>query len=227
MYEQILKLPVDGIYMEGNLTLPVKAKSLVIFAQGSGEFSSEYETLARHLQQNGFGTLLFQLSNEKEESHQKLGIPLLAQRLVALTLWISSHSEYSSLDLAYLGGGRGAAVALKAAAVLSSTIRAVICCGGRTDLVSKDLKKVICPTLLITGELDFHTIKLNKQAMKLLGGTRQIAIIAGASHLFEEPGKLDLVAKDAIAWLEKYLRVGETVPEEELDSLELESYEEK
>lgn len=225
MYEQLLKLPVDGIFIEGTLTLPVKAKSLVIFARGSGRFSDENNILAQHLQRDGFGTLLFNLSSEKEEQHQSVGIDLLTQRLIAVTLWITSHSEFRSLDLAYVGGGTGAAVALKAAAELNSKIRAVVSCGGRTDLVAEDLKKVISPTLLIAGELDFHTIKLNKKALKRLGGSRQMAIIAGASHLFEEPGKLDLVARDLVEWLHKYMRIGEPVPEEEFLSAELESFE--
>lgn len=227
MYEQIIKFPVDGIYMEGNLTLPVKVRSLVIFAQGTGKFSDEYKTLAKYLQQDGYGTLLFNLSDEKEETHHRLDTDLIAQRLVAVTLWITSNSEYRSLDLAYLGSGSGAAIALKAAAELNSKIRAVISCGGRTDLAEDDLEKVISPTLLIVGELDFHTLAVNRHALKLLSGSKELAVIAGASHLFEEPGKLDLVARDIVAWLHKYLRAGEPVPEEEIDASELETYEEK
>jgi len=226
MYEQLLKLPVNGTYIEGKLTLPVKVRSIVIFAQGGGTFSDEYVALSHFLQREGYGTLLFNLLNEKENNSRQTDINLLAQRLVAVTLWITSNSEYRSLDIAYLGAGKGAAVALKAAAELNSKIRALVSCGGRTDLAAGELKKVICPTLLIAGELDFHTVKLNREALKRLSGSKEMAVIPGASHLFEEPGKLEQVARDIVHWLHKYLRTGDPVPEEELESQELESFEE-
>ena len=226
MYEQMLKFPVDETYIEGRLTLPVRASSLVIFAQGSGPFSEEYLTLAEFLQREGVGTLLFNPAYEREERGRRLDIEAKARRLVAVTLWISSNADYRALDLAYLGGGSGAAVAFKAASRLKSIIRAVISCGGKIELATDEIKGVICPTLLVVGELDFHIRALNTRAMKLLCGRHEMAVIPGASHLFEEPGKLDMVANDVISWLHKYVRVGEPVSEEEFVSSKLESYEE-
>lgn len=220
MYQINVKLPVDGIYMEGTLTLPVKAESLIIFARGNGPYSDGIQKIVKFLQRQGFGTLLYGLSNDEPRNPENLDPDLLAERLIAITLWITSHSEYRSLEIAFLGSGVGAAAALKASGMLGSRSVAVVSCAGRTDLVKKDLKNIFSPVLLIAGEFDFHTIKINREAMKRLNSPKQLIIVPGASHLFEEPGKLDHVIDDINRWLQKYLGVGSPGPEIEYDPTE-------
>lgn len=222
MYKSILKLPVENFYLEGEISLPVKAKSLIIFSHGSGSsrFSPRNRMVAKELHKAGFGTLLFDLmsDHEKEDYEKRFDIDLLTRRLVSITLWIYNHSEYADFDLGYFGSGTGAASALRASTQLESIIKAVISRGGRLDLVSDEkLREVKCPTLLIAGELDFHTLKLNRKAIKQLRCPNQLMVVPGASHLIEEPGKMKQVAKGAITWYRKHLRVGSMDPSLEYD----------
>lgn len=221
MYKTILKLPVENFYLEGEICLPVKAKSLIIFSHGSGSsrFSPRNRRVAKFLHKAGFGTLMFDLMGKNEEDHyeKRFDIDLLTRRLVAITLWVYNHSEYKNFDLGYFGSSTGAATALNAATRLDSIIKAVVCRGGRPELVSEHLSEVKCPVLQIVGELDFHTIKMNRDAEKKLRCTNQVAVVPGASHLFEEPGKMDLVARDAVTWFKKYLKVGAMDPSLEYD----------
>lgn len=221
MYKTILKLPVENFYLEGEVTLPVKAKSIIIFSHGSGSsrFSPRNRMVAKQLRKAGFGTLLFDLvgQSEKDEYKKRMDIELLTRRLVAITLWMYNHSEYKDYDLGYYGSGTGAATALSAAARLNDLIKAVVCRGGRPDMAENQLKNVKCPTLLITGELDFHTLKINRKASENLTCINQLVVIPGASNLFEEPGKMNLVAKDAVTWFRKYLREGVMDPSLEYD----------
>ncbi|NGP76584.1 alpha/beta hydrolase [Balneolaceae bacterium YR4-1] len=217
MYTSILKLPVENFYLEGEISLPVKAESLIIFSHGSGSsrFSARNNMVARELHKAGFGTLLFDLmsNHEKEDYEKRFNMDLLTRRLVSITLWIYQHSEYTDLDLGYFGSGTGAATALRAAAKLDSMIKAVISRGGRLDLVKdEELKEVKCPTLLIVGELDFHTLKVNRKAFKNMHCTKQLMVVPGASHLIEEPGKMKQVAKGAVTWYSKFLKEGTMDP---------------
>lgn len=221
MYKTILKLPVENFFLEGEISLPVKAKSLIIFSHGSGSsrFSPRNRRVAKLLRKAGFGTLLFDLmgKNEKNDYEKRFDLELLTRRLVAITLWIYNHAEYKDLELGYFGSSTGAATALNAAARLDTIIKAVVCRGGRPELVKEQLSEIRCPTLQIVGELDFHALKMNREAAKKLNCPNQVVVVPGASHLFEEPGKMDLVAKDAITWYKKHLKVGPMDPALEYD----------
>lgn len=209
MYEIIMQLPFNGFYVKGTLALPVKAKSIIIFSHGFGStFKSPHEQkIAKKLQQEGFGTLVFDLLDQHEElpdEYKDLG--LLSRGLITSTEWLHGHSEYKSMDLAFLGSGRGGATALKAATKLGgSVVKAVVSLSGRLDLVRKELSKVPCPTLLIVGELDFQGVNINRDGLKHLKSQKQLAVIPGASHLFEEPDKTNEAAHIAISWFKKYL----------------------
>lgn len=206
MYEIIPQLPYYGFHAKGTLTLPVKAKSLIIFSHG---FNSTLPNLHEHqmaqkFQQEGFGTLIFELLDEhkdlpiehKEINHLSRG----------LLIWLHGHSEYRSLDLAYFGSGSGAAIALKTAAH-PAIVKTVVSLSGRLDLIKEDLKNVSSPTLLMVGELDFQLVKINKQALKHLEVQKQRAVVPGASHLFEEPGKTKEATRIATLWFKNsYLK---------------------
>lgn len=208
MNTQILKLPVDGLHLKGELTLPEHAQSLIIFSHGSGScrMSVKNKQLAAHLQEAGFGTLLFDLLSAREDEEEyRFDIELLARRLSAAAKWIRSHDEYGSLSLAYFGASLGTAAALKSAAQLGPAVTAIVSRGGRPDLTREDLPDVMCPVLLITGEYDWQTLKLNEQALRYLKSPKELFVVPAASHFFEEPGKLDIVARISSNWFKKYM----------------------
>lgn len=210
MYEINIQLPFNGYHTEGKLCLPVKAQSLILFSHGYGRSSlmPHEQHLALKFQQEGFGTLIFDtLDVHKDIPHNKKGLKLLTQGLLTSTQWLHSHSEYESLDLAFLGSGTGAATALKAASELpSSVVKAIVSLGGQLDLVKTSLNKISCATLLIAGELDFRTLEINKQALDRLKTPKQLAIIPGASHLFDEPDKLNTASNISVSWFKKWLK---------------------
>lgn len=222
MYRSIIKLPVDDFYLNGDIELPVQAKSLVIFSHGSGSsrFSPRNKVVAHELHKAGFGTLLFGLLGEHEQDnyHKRFDIDMLTRRLVCITTWINNHSEYKAFDLGYFGSGTGAAPALNASAKLAEVIKAVVSRGGRTDLVHVELiPKIKCPVLLIAGELDFHTLRLNRVLLKKLNGPKQLMVVPGGSHLLEEPDKLDKVAQATATWFGKYLQKSKARTEPDYD----------
>lgn len=222
MYQSTIKLPVDDFYLDGDIELPVQAKSLIIFSHGSGSsrFSPRNRLVAKELHKAGFGTLLCELMGDHEQDnyHRRFDIDMLTRRLVSITTWINSHSEYKEFDLGYFGSGTGAAPALNASAKLAEVIKAVVSRGGRTDLVHVELiPKIQCPVLLIAGELDFHTLRLNRALLKKLGEPKQLMVVGGGSHLLEEPDKLDEVAKATASWFGQYLRKGKMSAEPEYD----------
>jgi pimeloyl-ACP methyl ester carboxylesterase len=206
-------IPAGGAQLKGGLTLPTSALGLVIFAHGSGSgrHSPRNQSVARTLQNDGLGTLLFDLLTEEEEQaeyhtrHLRFDIPLLADRLVAVTRWIAGEKGTDHLPISYFGASTGAAAALVAAAQLGEKIHAVVSRGGRPDLAGKALVKVVTPTLLIVGERDVPVIKLNQEAAEQLGGKKVLTIVPGATHLFEEPGTLEQVAILASAWFLKHV----------------------
>lgn len=210
MYEKKVKLPFDGWSVEGDLVLPVKAKSIIIFSGAACRYDPQSNMMARYLQRAGFGTLLFNLMTSQEAEHfnQRLDIDLVTQRLLSFTLWVRSHSEYHDLDLGYFGYHIGAAAALRAAGEIESAIKAVVTESARTDLAMDLIPKIISPTLLIVGELDFQILKLNRKALDKLRCDKQLVVIPGASHSLEEPGKLKMAGKDAVSWFTKYLPAG-------------------
>lgn len=196
-----------GSEVVGDLTVPGDASSVVVFAHGSGSsrHSPRNRLVAEALQQRSLATLLLDLLTEDEERDRSnvFDIELLASRLVAATGWAAGRADLGSLPVGYFGASTGAAAALWAAAELGDQVAAVVSRGGRPDLAGQRLKAVTVPTLLIVGERDEQVLELNRQAQRDLGGPSELAIVAGATHLFEEPGALEQVASLAADWLNR------------------------
>ena len=210
---QRVEIPAGRVDLQGELILPADATTLVLFAHGSGSsrHSPRNQYVARIIRERGIGTLLFDLLTCEEEEvdamtrHLRFDINLLAGRLEAATRWILSQAETRDLAVGYFGASTGAAAALIAAAELGPAIGAVVSRGGRPDLAAGHLARVQAPTLLIVGSLDDLVIRLNEQAYKQLHCRKRMEIIRGASHLFEEPGTLEAVARLAANWLQEHL----------------------
>lgn len=208
--ETQINIPVDTVSMEGLLALPEKAQGLVLFAHGSGSsrHSPRNNAVARVLQAKGIGTLLLDLLSLAEDLdyQTRFDIPLLTHRLLVATCWAKLNPATQHLPIGYFGASTGAAAALQAAAALGQDIRAVVSRGGRPDLAGRhDLGKVICPTLLLVGSRDEEVLALNREAYVRLQCSKELSIVAGATHLFEEPGTLDEVARQAATWFGYYL----------------------
>ncbi|MCL6473351.1 MAG: dienelactone hydrolase family protein [Firmicutes bacterium] len=223
-FRQEIKIPIDDINLMGNLDIPQDAQAIVVFAHGSGSsrFSPRNRFVAGVLQDAGLATLLFDLLTEGEEridmitAEFRFDIDLLAKRLVAVTDWISQNEVMHGLKLGYFGASTGAAAALIAAAERPDVARAVVSRGGRPDLAVHALPRVKAPTLFIVGGNDEPVIELNKQAMMHMPETtvKELKIVPGATHLFEEPGKLEAVANLAKDWFIKHL--GAAMPGKEV-----------
>lgn len=196
--------------------VPPDATGIVIFAHGSGSsrHSPRNTYVAQTLHEKGLATLLFDLLTIEEEdeerwtAHIRFNIPLLAERLINTTYWIKNSRQIGRLKIAYFGASTGAAAALVAAAKLPNLVDAVVSRGGRPDLAGKELEQVKAPTLLIVGENDKTVIDLNRKAFKSLErvNNKKIIIIPRATHLFEEPGALEKVARVATDWFLNHLR---------------------
>ncbi len=205
---------LGSISLRGTLQLPAESSGLILFAHGSGSsrFSPRNRFVAQIMHEARLGTLLFDLLTPEEETidlqtrHLRFDIPLLARRLVAVTGWIKNQPETTHLPLGYFGASTGAAAALIAAAKLNDEISAVVSRGGRPDLADEALPQVTAPTLLIVGERDDVVIRLNEMALDQLRCVKQLQIIPGATHLFEEPGTLEEVAHLAATWFQRFLR---------------------
>lgn len=201
-------IPIDNTFLSGELTIPANARAIVIFSHGSGSsrFSSRNQAVAKYLQENLIGTLLFDLLTAEEDRifQNRFNIDLLTKRLVGATEWLERFPAAKNCGIGYFGASTGAASALKAAAILPS-VKAIVCRGGRPDLATDVLFKVAAPTLLIVGGLDPVVLDLNQQAYQKLECPRKMEIIEGASHLFEEPGKMEIVSRVAATWFERYL----------------------
>ena len=197
-----MRLSVDSGSIEGDLVVPSPARAIVVFAHGSGSsrHSSRNKLVAAALQAAGFGTLLFDLLTPAEERQDerkgafRFDIDLLARRLEAVTDALEDEPASQALPVGYFGASTGAAAALVAAAG-RPTVRAVVSRGGRPDLAGDALRRVIAPTLLVVGGLDREVLAMNREAQSLLGGPSELVIVPGATHLFEEPGALDEVAR--------------------------------
>ncbi|MEW5802036.1 MAG: dienelactone hydrolase family protein [bacterium] len=204
-----VKIPADTVFLEGTLAVPKGASGVVVFAHGSGSsrHSPRNNYVASVLRTEGIGTLLFDLLTESEDEvyERRFDIDLLTRRLVAVTEWLSTMSGVEGKKIGYFGSSTGAAAALRAAAILGPAISAVVSRGGRPDMASSVLSSVKSPTLLIVGGLDYTVLFLNRQAYAGLRGEKDLAIISGASHLFEEPGKIEEVAQRAAQWFKRYL----------------------
>jgi putative phosphoribosyl transferase len=208
-------IPLKEVKLGGELNLPPDATSLVLFAHGSGSsrHSSRNQFVADALRRQGkVGTLLFDLLTAEEERvetytrHLRFNIPLLAERLIAVTHWVLDRVATRDLNVGYFGSSTGAAAALVAAAELREVVGAVVSRGGRPDLAGDSLGHVKAPTLLIVGSYDKQVITLNEEAYYLLHCERALRIVSGASHLFEEEGALEKVAEMAGEWFAGHLQ---------------------
>ncbi len=209
--ERLACIPVDAVHIEGALALPASPIGIVLFAHGSGSsrHSPRNNYVARVLHAHGLGTLLLDLLTPEEDMDysQRFDIPLLARRLLAATRWLQAQEQNAVLPLAYFGASTGAAAALQAAAELGPEIRALVSRGGRPDLAGPEaLTRVQCPVLLIVGGHDLEVLEFNQQAEALLRCPRQLSVIPGATHLFEEAGALEAVAQLAAGWLQERLQ---------------------
>jgi dienelactone hydrolase len=206
---QIVHIPVNGIKLEGALVIPSNAQGVVLFAHGSGSsrHSPRNNFVAQVLQSAGMGTLLIDLLTAQEDAiyETRFDIDLLTRRLERTTQWLKEQPQTRLLNIGYFGASTGAAAALQAAAIFGSSIGAVVSRGGRPDLAMSALERVQSPTLLIVGGLDDIVIDLNQEAYGKLKAEKHLAIIPGATHLFEEPGTLQEVARLAADWFKRHL----------------------
>lgn len=207
--QRLVTIHADGESLEGTLALPPDARGLVLFAHGSGSsrLSPRNNYVAQVLRGGGVGTLLFDLLSAEEDRDyaNRFAIGLLAERLVAATRWVRQEAEAAGLPLGYFGASTGAAAALRAAAQLGDGIKAVVSRGGRPDLTGPSISQVTAPTLLIVGGLDDVVIGMNEKAYAELRTEKQMVIVPGATHLFEEPGTLEEAARLALAWFQRHL----------------------
>jgi putative phosphoribosyl transferase len=208
------KLAIGQERLEGDLVRPRNAKGIVIFAHGSGSsrFSPRNTHVARQLQEQGLGTLLLDLLTEHEAYHRHnvFDIPLLAGRMIEAVRFARSDTKLSSLRIGLFGASTGAAAALVAAAQLPQEVAAVVSRGGRPDLAGAAIKQVRAATLLIVGGADYGVIELNRDAFDVLTCEKQLEIVPGATHLFEESGTLDKVVELASRWFNAHFAADKT-----------------
>ncbi len=217
--EHLVSVNASGVILEGNLEIPQGTRGIVLFAHGSGSsrHSPRNRYVAQVLRQAGLATLLMDLLTPSEEvidrqtRHLRFDIGLLAERLVGATHWLKETPATQKLKIGYFGASTGAAAALVAAADCPEAVGAVVSRGGRPDLAGYALSRVRAPTLLIVGERDPLVLKLNREAQAQLRVSNQLELVGGATHLFEEPGTLEEVARLASQWFARYLMETETV----------------
>jgi putative phosphoribosyl transferase len=205
-------IPIGEITLEGELAIPVRPAGLVLFAHGSGSsrHSPRNQLVAQILRQSGIGTLLFDLLTRREEQeeastgHLRFDIQLLSQRLLAATAWC--YSNHPELSIGYFGSSTGGAAALVAAALSPVPIAAVVSRGGRPDLAGAFLGTVKAPSLLLVGSRDTEVVEMNRRAAEAMSCARELRLVEGATHLFQEPGALETVARAAAAWFEQHFR---------------------
>lgn len=210
--QEKLVIPVGGVLLRADVEIPPGARGLVVFAHGSGSSrkSARNQFVAGCLRERGLGTLLFDLLTAAEERRDaidaqlRFDIPFLASRLRDVTDWAQQHETTRNLVIGYFGASTGAAAALIASAELPE-LSAVVCRGGRPDLAKDAVNRVRAPTLLIVGGDDASVLSLNRAAFEQLTGIKKLEIVAGATHLFEEPRALEQVAALAGDWFVKYL----------------------
>lgn len=211
-----VEIQIGKVWLQGELIIPAKPKGIVLFAHGSGSsrFSPRNQFVATELNKASLATCLFDLLSLEEEredqfnARYRFDIALLAERLVAVTDWLESHQQsVRELPMGYFGASTGAAAALIAASQRPALVKAVVSRGGRPDMAVHALSKVQASTLLLVGGLDDVVLELNRKAYRQLPDDtcKELVIIDGAGHLFEEPGKLSQVAQFAAQWFEKYL----------------------
>jgi dienelactone hydrolase len=197
-------IPFENIQLRGNLVIPQDAKSIVIFSHGSGNSrnSPRNNYVANLLNNANIATLLVDLLSKEEDQNydNRFNIDLLTTRLIAVTQFVCKQAEFSNFSVGYLGTSTGAAAALSAAAVMPDYVDAIVLRSGRPDLATKILSIINVPTLLIVGGLDKPIMEKNKKAFSLMKCKKKLIVEPGASHLFEEEGKLDEVTNYALRW---------------------------
>lgn len=209
-----LTIPAGGVELRGDLIMPEHATGLVLFAHGSGSsrLSPRNQFVARALNEVGLATVLTDLLTPQEEQvdqrtrHLRFDIQLLSDRLVDIIDWLVINENTEGLKIGLFGASTGAAAAIVAAARRNKFVSAVVSRGGRPDLAAEALAELEAPTLLIVGGADVDVLELNRRALAMVPGTKQLAIVSGATHLFEEPGTLEQVAIQAQTWFAKYLK---------------------
>jgi pimeloyl-ACP methyl ester carboxylesterase len=211
--EHLVQVPTGEAMLEGSLVVPAGARGIVLFAHGSGSsrFSPRNRFVAEHLRGRRLGTLLIDLLTAGEEAvdertgQLRFDIDLLAGRLTGAAAWLAENFDTRGLPIGYFGASTGAAAALVAAADFAEPIGAVVSRGGRPDLAGAHLRRVLAPTLLIVGGEDTVVIGLNEEAYRQLRCAKEMQIVPGATHLFEEPGALETVARLAGDWFARWL----------------------
>ncbi|MFK4296804.1 putative phosphoribosyl transferase [Arthrobacter sp. GAS37] len=210
--DEEVRIPIDGLWLQGHLHLPRSTAGVVVFAHGSGSGrrSPRNRFVATTLQRAGLGTLLLDLLSPGEELNRAnvFNIQLLARRLIAATGWLGRRPDTASCSVGYFGASTGAGAALWAAADLGEKIGAVVSRGGRPDLAGARLALVRAPTLLIVGSADHRVLELNRRAQAVMGCPNRLDLVPGATHLFEEPGTLEAAAILAVDWFVEYLPRG-------------------
>lgn len=205
-----IEIKLDNVNLKGNLRLADSGKGIVLFSHGSGSsrLSIRNNYVAGLLLKNGYSSLLFDLLTPEEDVvyENRFDIELLTERLLKVTKWVRNNVATKKFPIGYFGASTGAASALRAAAKMKKTVKAVVSRGGRPDLAYRALSSVTTPTLLIVGGNDDVVITLNKQAKSRIKGICELKIVEGATHLFSEPGKLEIVAKLTNEWFDKYLK---------------------
>lgn len=206
-FHKEVSIQINSINLKGELVIPKEGNAVVVFSHGSGSsrFSKRNKMVAEYLNKKDLGTLLFDLLTEEEDKtfSNRFNIELLSKRLTGVVEWMENFPATIGSRIGFFGASTGGASALQAAAELPQ-IGAVVSRGGRPDL-AKNLTKVNAPTLLIVGSLDQDVLEMNRQAFELLTCEKKLEVVPGASHLFEEQGKMEIVSELAGKWFEKYL----------------------
>lgn len=210
MFKKIIEIKVDSVILEGELVIPETASGLVLFAHGSGSsrLSPRNNYVAKILQKANIATLLIDLLSKTEDLtyERRFDIELLSQRLVKVTDWLKENEQTKDLKIGYFGASTGSAAAIKATALKKDKVSAIVSRGGRVDLAGDELSQIEAPILLLVGEIDEFVIEVNELAYKKIHCTKELSIIQGASHLFEESGALEEVAEQATRWFSKYFK---------------------
>ncbi len=218
MISEMVLIPAEDATLAGDLVTPDRARAVVLFAHGSGSsrHSPRNRMVAGELRTAGLGTLLMDLLTEREERHDvvtaehRFDIPLLGRRLVGAIDWLGEQAETKHLPVAVFGASTGAAAALVAAAGRPRRVFAVISRGGRPDLAGDALEQVGAPVLLLVGTRDREVLRLNEEAARRLRAPYKLHVVPGATHLFEEPGALEEVARQARQWCDEQFRTRQT-----------------
>lgn len=208
-----VRISAGDVFLLGDLQLPEESSAVIVFAHDCGRSQNNPRNrhVARMIRERGLGTLMCDLLTEDEEAEDEVNekyrhdADFLAKRLGAVTRWVTTAPDTQNMRIGYFGTCAGGAAVLISASKLRDKVSAVVSRGGRLDLAARFLSRVTCPTLLIVGEQDTVGLELNREAMPNLGGEKDLQVVAGASHLFGEPGKLETMAQLSADWFFRHL----------------------